>query len=1216
VTTNEDGSYTFNNVQPGDRYRLTFAAPGFQGFVIDDVQLGVGRTETQNAQLAAGAVSETVTVTSTAGDTTLNTTDASIGNVIGRRQLRELPIQLRGSPAALIGLQPGAVGTNAGVTSTTLNANRLGSVTGSRADQGNITVDGIDANDVTTGQAFATVANAPIDSIQEFRGISVGPNASEGRSSGGQIILSSNSGTNEFHGNMREYYRNEETAANSFFNNRNGVERAALRRHQYGGSIGGPVPIPNFGDGGPAFLSGRNRLFFFFDLERRRDRSQVNSSRTVPLQSFREGRIGYIRATPAGSSTPCPANSRVDTRPDCIAFLMPEQIRALDPQGRGFNQELLSFMNGRYPQANDLTGGNGINTGLFRFNAPFNRDDSIYTGRVDANLTDNQRLFVRTTITRRDSTNAPQQFSGDADAVAFLDKSYALAGGHTWTITPALSNSATIGLSKSVNIFSPADAPSFPNNFTFGAGLTAPYAGLSYQDRNVFVPMIRDDVSYTRENHSLQFGGVFKPIRQNPSLINDFNFVTLGIGGATTALNASLRPANIRGGSVAPFDATFAFALGRIAQVATNFTYDTEGNASPLGSGRSRSYAYNEYELYFQDNWRVRNDLTLNLGVRYHLYPAPYEVNGFQAANNVDFQELIDLRIRNAANGILGAAAEPLTSFDLNGRANNSDPLYATDRNNFAPRLGFAYNPAFRGGVLGALFGNRKTVLRGNASVVYDRVGGGITFIQDQSNFVFDTTVTRQFGAANARTALLNDPRFTGLTSLPVQNDAPAVTRPFTPFVDVNGVPFGLEQSQTNYVVAKDFKIPYSYTFNLGMQRELPGNMLLDVSYVGRLGRKLFTQADAAHTLNFKDAASGQFLFDALNTIQPQVQANVAANRAPAAGIAPQPWLENQLNAASLATYGVPCSGLGLGANCTEFLTNFQTDLVRQGGAGDIIQQLYANGLLRPNVGISAQFGLNSYVTNLGSSDYHGGLISLQKRLSRGFEFELNYTFSHSIDNQSSVVNTFAGGLLCDVTNANACRGDSDFDIRHLFNANYILDIPFGRGRAFGKDMPKWLDAIVGGFTLSGIVGARSGFAINSASGAFPVSFFVNSPAIVVGDQSAFRSDIREDGGGIQYFADPAAAEAALRFPRHGEIGARNTFRSPAFVNFDMGLSKRFTMPWSENHRITLRADAFNVTNTNAFSTPNLTLESPSFGRITGSLSTPRELQFAIRYDF
>ena len=1214
VTTNDEGSYTFNNVQPGGGYRLAFAASGFQGFVVDNVQLGIGRTETQNAQLTAGTVAETVNVVSTAGDATLNTTDASVGNLIGRRQLRELPIQLRGSPAALIGLQPGAVGINVGAGAT--GGNRTGSVTGSRADQGNITVDGIDANDVTTGQAFATVANAPIDSIQEFRGISVAPNASEGRSSGGQIILSSNSGTNDFHGNVREYYRNEETAANSFFNNRNRIDRAALRRHQYGGSFGGPLPMPNFGEGGPAVLSGKDRLFFFFDLERRRDRSQQNNSRTVPLQSFREGRIGYVRATPAGSTTPCPANSRLDTRPDCIAFLTPAQITALDPQGRGFNQELLSFINSRFPQANDLTGGNGVNTGLFRFNAPFTRDDSIYTGRIDANLTDNQRFFVRTTITRRDSTNAAQQFPGDADAVAFLDESYAIASGHTWVITRALTNTATVGLSKSVNIFSPAEAPSFPNSFTFGAGLTAPFPSLSFQDRNVFVPTIRDDVSYTTGNHSFQFGGVFKPIRQNPSLINDFNFVTLGVGGATTALNASLRPTNIRAGSVAPFDSAFTFALGRIAQVATTFVYDREGKASPPGSGRSRSYAYNEYELYFQDNWKVRNDLTLNLGVRYHLYPAPYEVYGFQAANNVDFQELVDVRIRNAANGVFGAAAEPLTSFNLNGKANDASPLYATDKNNFAPRLGFAYNPSFNGGVLGALFGNKRTVLRGNVSVVYDRVGGAITFIQDQSNFIFDTTVTRQFGAANARTALSNDPRFTGLTSLPVQNVAPTITRPFTPFVDSSGLPFGLAESQTNYVVAKDFKTPYSYTFNVGMQRELPGHLLLDISYVGRLGRKLFTQADAAQTLNFRDAASGQFLFDALNAIQPQVQANVAANRAPATGITPQPWLENQLNAASRETYGVPCSGLGQGANCTEFVTNFQTDLVRQGGTGDLVQQLYANGLLRPNVGISAQFAQNSYITNLGSSDYHGGLFSLQKRLSNGIEFDLNYTFSHSVDNQSSVVNTVTGGLLCDITNLNACRGDSDFDIRHLFNANYIVDIPFGRGRAFGNGMPKWLDAIVGGFTLSGIVGARSGFAINSASGAFPVSFTVNSPAIVVGDRSAFRSNIREEGGGIQFFDDPDAAEAALRFPRHGEIGSRNTFRSPSFVNFDMGLSKRFTMPWSENHRITLRADAFNVTNTNSFSTPNLTLESTSFGRITGSLSTPREIQFAIRYDF
>src|SRR5204863_2549429 len=141
--------------------------------------------------------------TSTTGEVTLNTTDASVGNVIGQRELRDLPIQLRGSPAALLSLQPGVVGNNIGTATT----NRVGSVTGSRADQGNITVDGIDANDQATGQFASTVGNAPIDAIQEFRTVSTNPNAAEGRSSGGQVELVTKSGTNDFHGNVYEYNR-------------------------------------------------------------------------------------------------------------------------------------------------------------------------------------------------------------------------------------------------------------------------------------------------------------------------------------------------------------------------------------------------------------------------------------------------------------------------------------------------------------------------------------------------------------------------------------------------------------------------------------------------------------------------------------------------------------------------------------------------------------------------------------------------------------------------------------------------------------------------------------------------------------------------------------------------------------------------------------------------------------------------------------------------
>jgi hypothetical protein len=247
-------------------------------------------------------------------------------------------------------------------------------------------------------------------------------------------------------------------------------------------------------------------------------------------------------------------------------------------------------------------------------------------------------------------------------------------------------------------------------------------------------------------------------------------------------------------------------------------------------------------------------------------------------------------------------------------------------------------------------------------------------------------------------------------------------------------------------------------------------------------------------------------------------------------------------------------------------------------------------------------------------------LVSLQKRFSQGFQFAANYTWSHALDNQSSVTNTAIEGLIFDVRNPRLGYGNADFDIRHLFNANGIWELPLGRGRAFGNNMPKWLDAAVGGWTVSGIFTARSGLPITAYSGAYSTTFYsasnAGNPSIVTGDASVFRSNIRDEGTGIQYFADPAAAAAALRYPRHGEIGNRNTFRSEGFWNIDMAVSKRFAMPWSENHRLTLRAEAYNLTNSNFFGAPNLTIGSSNFGRVTASQSTPRELQFAIRYDF
>jgi len=1201
--TNDQGTYTFQNIAPGENYKLTFVLKGFETFSISNVVLGVAKTATYDVTLKAGEITATVDVAATGTGETLNTTDPSLGNVIGPRQLRELPIQIRSSPAALIGLQPGVIGNNVGTGSS----NRVGSVTGSRADQGNITIDGIDANDQATGQAFATVGNAPIDSIQEFRAITANPSSSEGRSSGGQIQLVTKSGTNEFHGSLREYNRTAATAANSFFNNRNGTPRPQLTRNQFGGSLGGPLPFFNFGENsGPAFRSGKDRLFFFFDYEGRRDAQGVTNTRIVPLDHFRNGGLAYINNNPG-----CPSNARLNNpaTAGCITILTPVQVAALDPLGVGANTALLNYINSRYPQATDLTLGDGINTGGIRFNSPSQRKDNTYTTRFDANITDRQRAFLRFNIARRvqtDTVNSvAQQFPGDPETAQIVVRDYSIVGGHSWAITNSLFNQFTIGNSHSGLEFPNNFHPQFPNQFTLGA-LSAPYADISTQTRNVDTPTIRDDMTWTKGAHTFIFGASLKPIKSVSGLVNDFNNATLGLGGNTTTLNSSLRPANIRGGTTVAgaYDRAFALLLGRYASIDTTYVYDTAGRAQPSGTGKVRDFRYNEYEAYAQDNWKIRNDLTLNLGVRYQYYQPPYEANGFQAGNDVDLQQLFDVRRANGLAGIAGDSAEPFLSYTLIGKANDSRPYYAPDKNNWAPRVGFAYAPSFEKGLLGKIFGDRKTSIRGGGAIVYERVGGALTFIADQVSYLFDNAASTSFGAADARVALLTDPRFTSFSSLPITNTAPVISNPITPFV-VNGSPIGGLSGQTNYTLAQNFETPYSYQYSLGFQRQLPGNFLMDLSYVGRLGRKLFTQADAAQIVDFKDNASGQFLLGALNGLQAQLINGSA--------ITDQPFLENQINPFAVANYGGSCAAV-FGMSCTQLVGTFFGDLVQIGDASDTVQALFSNGLLNSNVGLSSQFSTNAYITNLGTSSYNGLLFSLQKNFSRGVQFDFNYTFSHSIDNNSSVANTVFGGLVCDLRDLSACRGNSDFDVRHLVNANAIFESPIGRDKSIGHDMPRWLDAIIGGYQLTGVFTYRTGLPFSTTTGAFPVGFVFNSPGVASGSVPTGSINDASDGS-IQYFADPDAAKALFRNPHNGEIGQRNNLRGPSFWNVDLGLAKNFKLPW-EGQRIQLRADAFNAFNHNAFNLPNANINSLTFGQITSSASAPREFQFALRYDF
>ena len=398
--TNASGSYTFPKLLPGPAYKLTVEVPGFQTATVTGIYVGVDTTHTQNIQLNVGNAAVTVEVNAQDANVSLNTTDTTVGNNFDMQLVHELPVAVRDNPTALLVFEPGVVTSS---VADDPGGNRNGAVTGSRADQGSYTLDGLDVNDYAIGQSFITVGQAPVDSIQEFRGETANPLSSEGRGSGAQVTLVTKSGTNNFHGSAYEYLRNTDTEANSWFNNLNGVPRPVLIRNQFGASLGGPVI--------------KNKLFFFFNYEGRRDASDAPVEWTVPLDSYRNGLLSYINNGPG-----CTPQSRQNTQPSCITSLDAAQVQAINPSANlALNGSLLSYINTRYPHANDLTNpnfGDGVNTGGFRTNLPAHDSPNIYVTRIDYNLNDKMKLFGRFTIQRQiqgDNFNfpAPSEFPGD-----------------------------------------------------------------------------------------------------------------------------------------------------------------------------------------------------------------------------------------------------------------------------------------------------------------------------------------------------------------------------------------------------------------------------------------------------------------------------------------------------------------------------------------------------------------------------------------------------------------------------------------------------------------------------------------------------------------------------------------------------------------------------------------------------------------------------------
>ncbi len=335
----------------------------------------------------------------------------------------------------------------------------------------------------------------------------------------------------------------------------------------------------------------------------------------------------------------------------------------------------------------------------------------------------------------------------------------------------------------------------------------------------------------------------------------------------------------IRGGSTAPllYDNAFAAALGHVSEVSTNYNYNSAGKAFPNGTGHIRHYRYYQTELYFTDTWKARKNLAITYGLHYMYYSVPYETQGLESIQNYSFDKYFAARVKQSASGVSGDSTVPFIVYNLGGKANNAAPLYQPNYKDFAPRVAVAYTPGFAKGL----------VFNAGAGIVYDRtVINALNFVQDQSSFLFQNSVTTDFGSSSAQTSLKNDPR-TGTGFTFPGNTAPTITKPYTPYVS-GGTPYGLGNFTFNSIIDPKLKDPYSIALNAGVQKQLPGDMVLKVSYVGRLGRRLVAQADASQLIDFPDTTSGQELSAAFGNITKQMRAGQAT-------ATPQPWFENQI---------------------------------------------------------------------------------------------------------------------------------------------------------------------------------------------------------------------------------------------------------------------------------------------------------------------------------
>lgn len=1148
IKTSEAGAYAFEAVQVGS-YTVAVEAAGFKKFLSKGNPVTIGQPSTVNVRLEVGQLAESIEVSALA-ETVQTSTSGNYGNLFPERVIRDLPIVgTRGrNPLDLVYLQPGVVG----------GANTGGGVHvhGARDRAWNFTLDGIDVNETSAGGSNFTPLRANPDSLSEFRIITSNPTAEVGRNSGAQVAMITRSGSNELHGTGFWFYRTPRLNANEWEYNmsRPPLGKRKFIQNIFGGSVGGPIV--------------RNKTFFFANLQRLMANQSSTVTRTVYTADARKGILRYVkggRNYPAG--TP---QASVDMNGNVMPGLSigTYNVAASDPQRIGLDKTIQAMLD-KIPLPNNFTGGDGLNTAWFVFSTPERERQYDLVVKIDHVINDRNTVFARIAFGEQnticDSVNAGQPiFPGMDCYVNTMRDPKNLAFNWRWNPVPSLTNELVVGLNKfTFNFVSPmADLSKI--TLSGPVTTTAQYAWGNLRTLRAW--QIVENLAWFRGAHAFKFGANVRLQRHVDERGSIAGLNAVQVANFSTSIN-TVDPATF--GIPSDINTTYDrpnlqshinFLLGRVGSTTRGFASKGDRFVEGLYDFDAR---FPEYDFYAQDTWKVRKNLTVDLGLRWEAKLSPRSPDG---------------SLKHPDQLMTVGAAPSTTVKWVPGS------LYKDSWRNFGPSLGLAWDPTGAG----------KTSVRANYRLAFDRLA---TF--GLSSAVFPNLPGTTLGITNTEFGqnggrLSNLPRLSPPSTKPSDLAQPA--------------PFG---SSSVTVVDPDTGTPVTHMWSLSIQREIAPRTVLEVSYIGRRAYRLY----GAYNANQAEIFRNGFL-EAFKTVKAGGESDLI-NR----------WLarDSRLRAGETGSgmlrrlYSSSLDLNSVAGVASAIASRIQsgrsvTDL---SGAGPFVlipfPQFSGGVYVIDSNDFSTYHALELQLERRISRGVSYQMSYTWAKSLDTRSFDPVFTRVATGNAQSASSTPF------DIYNRKLNYARSDFDRTHAWQSFWLWELPFGKGRAWGTGVPAVVDQVIGGWQIAGYMRLTSGRPLTIYSGAYTFSSVVQSMANCSGCSQGMAKVFDDAPSGYKWFFD-SSQRAMFSAPAAGELGSsgRNRIDGPGYFTIAASILKRFSMnPVREGMNFELRADVTNLTNSPSFGFPTATLTSTLFGRIGSSVASgSRKIQLGAKLNF